>query len=425
MTSPTKSGPSLSRIVILTAAGAFLDGYDLLIMGAALLLLVPHFHLGGAETGMLGSLPFLGMAIGSLFAGRLCDRIGRRRVYMIDIIFFAVCALLQAISQDVWQLVVMRCLIGVCIGFDMPTGSSLLAEFAAGHKKRGAITSFMNTAWVFGGMVAAIVGYILYRTTGHDAWRWMFASGAIPAVIIAIMRHSLPESPLWSNTRAKMDGGRSGSAYREIFRNRRNRRAVAFFGLYWAVDCFFGGPPAQIYTALIFSTVIMLSGANALLLSASLAVVYVIVSIISQFLTLDRFGRKPYAAVSCLVATVGALTTAFLQHGGLWLVVAFAFFAVATQTIPIPFWPWSTEQLPTHIRATGQSIGSAAGKGAQFLGVVIFTPAFVKHLGWLPYFLIVGAAFALLSAFVLFFGPETKSLKIAQLDETAAPMAGV
>lgn len=425
MTSSTKSGPSLSRIVTLTAAGAFLDGYDLLIMSAALLLLVPHFHLNAVQTGLLGSLPFLGMAVGSLLAGRLCDRIGRRWVYMIDIVMFAACSLLQALSQDVWQLVIMRCLIGVCIGSDMPTGSSLLAEFTAHHKKRGGITSLMNTAWVFGGMVAAIVGYILYQTTGPDAWRWMFASGAIPAAIIAVMRHSLPESPLWSKSRPKGEATAKTGGYREIFGSKRNRRAVGFFGIYFVVDCLFGGPPAQIYTALIFSTVIMLSGANSLLLSASLAVVYVIVSIVSQFLVLDRFGRKPYALVACLVATLGALVTAFLQHGGLWLVIAFAFFAVATQMIAIPFWPWSTEQLPTHIRATGQSLGSAMGKAAQFLGVIVFTPAFVGQLGWLTYFLITGAAFAALTLFVLIVGPETKSVAIDQADKTEAQSAGV
>lgn len=65
-------------------------------MGAALLLIVPEFGLTSVQTGMLASLPFVAMALGALIVGPLCDRFGRRPVYMFDIALFVVCALLQA-----------------------------------------------------------------------------------------------------------------------------------------------------------------------------------------------------------------------------------------------------------------------------------------------------------------------------------------
>ena len=184
--------PGLPKIIALCAAGGFLDGYDLLVMGAALLVLVPEFHLTTAQTGMLAAVPFFAMAIGALTAGRLCDRFGRRRIYMIDVAVFFVFALLQACTQNVWQLAIARFCIGFAIGVDMPTGSSMLAEFSP-PKLRGALTAMINTAWQFGGCVAALVGYVFYQTFGGSSWRWMFAVAAIPAVIIAILRHGLPE----------------------------------------------------------------------------------------------------------------------------------------------------------------------------------------------------------------------------------------
>ena len=91
----------LGRAVLLCSAGGFLDGYDLLIMGAALLQLVPEFHLRPAQVGWITSLPFLTMAIGALLAGRICDLVGRRVVYLVDVSLFVVFSVLQAFAQQV------------------------------------------------------------------------------------------------------------------------------------------------------------------------------------------------------------------------------------------------------------------------------------------------------------------------------------
>ncbi|SDS63801.1 MFS transporter [Microlunatus soli] len=411
-------GRALRRRAALSAAGAFLDGYDLLIINAALLTLVPQFGLSGARTGMLTSLPFIGMVIGALAAGRLCDLFGRRRIYMIDVGCFLVITLLLAGAQEFWQLVILRFLLGVAIGMDMPTGTSMLAEFSP-PKLLGRLTSLMQTVWVFGGMVAAIVGYILHELFGASSWRWMFASAAIPALIIAIARHSLPETPRWKAARstvvptAGLPGRRSGIA--EILRTPAFRSAVGFFTVYWVVESFLGGPPF-VYTALIFNKVLHFEASQALLLNAGLSFVYVLANVFAQFVILDRFGRKRLAAVVCTIAALGAIATGILGHTTVALVVAFGVFAVATQVAPVPFWPWSVEQLPTRIRATGQSIGSAGGKLGQFIGLNIFTTATIAGIGWTTYFVGVGVAFALLVVFVIVVGKETRGADLDALD---------
>lgn len=392
----------LKRITLLCAAGGFLDGYDLLIMGAALLLLVPAFGLSGSEVGILAAVPFIAMAAGALVAGRLCDRFGRRRVYLVDVILFLVFAILQALAQDLWQLVIARLCVGFAIGVDMPTGSSMLAEFAP-TRRRGALTSFLNTAWIIGGCVATIVGYGLYRTGSPDAWRWMFGAAAVPALLIAVLRHGLPETPYWDRSTRRPAQAAGYSALLD----KRWRGAVIFFTLYWAIESFAGGPPF-IYTALIFQQVVQFDGAQALLLNAGLLGFYAVISTVVQFTVLDRWGRKKLAALACTLAGAGAITTAFLPHGGIWLVAAFTLFASAVQVTVIPFWPWSVELLPTRLRATGQSIGSAGGKLGLCAGVMIFSPSVIAAIGWLSYFLFVGCIFLSLVVFVLAFGRETK-----------------
>ncbi|MDA8050883.1 MAG: MFS transporter [Rhodospirillales bacterium] len=400
--------PGLARIIVLCAAGGFLDGYDLLIMGAALLLLVPDFHLKGAEIGMLTSLPFLAMAIGALTAGRLCDRFGRRTIYLFDVVLFLVFAILQALAQNLWQLGIMRFCVGFAIGMDMPTGSAMLAEYSP-PGWRGALTTMLNTAWLVGGCVATLVGFVLYQTAGPGAWRWMFAAAAVPAVIVAVMRHSLPETPYWR--RAAEPVAERPPAERAGFAavlGSRYRAPVLFFTIYWMVQAFAGGPPF-IYTALIFNSVLHLKGAEALLLNAVLLAIYAALSLLFQFTLLERWGRKPFAALFCALAGIGAIATSFLSGAGIGLVAAFSLFAVSTQMSTIPFWPWSVEQLPTRVRATGQSIGSAGGKVGLFAGIFLFSPPFIKSMGWMPYFVLVGAIFAALVLFVLVLGRETRA----------------
>lgn len=409
-------------IPFICAAGAFLDGYDLLIINAALLLLVPAFHLTGHQTGLLTSVPFLAMVVGALVAGRVCDRIGRRKVFLIDVILFFFFSIVQALSQEAWQLFVMRALIGFAIGMDMPTGASMLAEFSP-KGRLGRMTAMMQTMWVVGGMVAALVGLLIYTVGGPDAWRWMFASAAVPALLVAILRHQLPETPRWLATSgADFTTSNRPRVHEKAIRlltDRRYRRPVLFFAIYWTVESFLGGPPF-IYTALIFSTVIHLTGGQALLLSAVLAAVYVIVNLVAQYWALDQVGRKPVALLACGVAAVGAAATGLSENAGIVLVIVFGIFAVATQLAPAPFWPWSVEQLPTRIRATGQSVGSAGAKLGQFIGLNLFTAAAIKTIGWAPYFIGVGVGFALLTAFVAVFGRETRHVDIDDLDRTPA-----
>ena len=422
---------TLRRTVALCAAGGFLDGYDLLIIGSALLLLVPQFNMSGAETGFVTATAFLGMIVGALLAGPIVDRVGRRVVFLIDVAMFLIFAILLGLSQTIWQLVILRFLIGLAIGIDMPTGSSMLAEFSP-PRLRGALTSMINTAWLFGGFVAALVGFTLYQTAGPSAWRWMFASAALPALVILILRHGLPETPYWLRAAGRTDQAagverglsEQGSAtvpeseargsFRELLRP-GYAGPVAFFAIYWLVQAFLGAAPFT-YTALIFSRLVKLPGATSLLLTAVLFALYVIFSLFCQFVLLEKLGRKGLALLTCGVAAIGGVVTGLTQNFTALLIISFAVLVVAVQMSTIPFWPWSVEQLPTRIRATGQSIGSAGGKLGLLLSVLLFTPQAIEIIGWTTYFVADAAGFVLLVVFVAVFGRETKSNDLDVLD---------
>lgn len=440
-TVPAGKTVSLRKITALCTAGGFLDGYSLLMMSAALLLLVPEFKLTPAVTGTITALPFLGMAIGALIAGPLVDRLGRRMVFLVDIALFLVIAVLLGLTQTVTEIGVLRFILGLAIGADMPTSSSMLAEFSP-SKLRGALTSLLNTVWLFGFVVAGVVGFLLYQTGDPQAWRWMFASAAVPALIVLFLRRDVPETPHWLRAAGReaeavaverrvltagddapqVTASHDRGHYRDLLR-RGYWKPVAFFTAYWLVQSI-GGAPLLTYTAVIFQRVIKFSGADALLFTVSLSCLYVIWSLILQFTVLERSGRKALAGWTLAITVAGALFTAFVEHVTVALVIGYSIAIIASQMTVIPYWPWSVEQLPTRIRGTGQAVGSAGGKVGAFLGILLL-PSFLAVAGWTTLFLAAAGVFFVVFLIVVIFGRETRGQTLNEVEqaEFAAPVA--
>src|SRR5690348_52446 len=111
--------PVRRRALVTIALGEFVDGYDLIVISGALLQLQPHFNLDKGQVGWLGAAAFFGSAVGALFFGDLTDRVGRRRIFVLNLIAFVGLALLSAAITQVWMLFVIRVLIGVAIGADI------------------------------------------------------------------------------------------------------------------------------------------------------------------------------------------------------------------------------------------------------------------------------------------------------------------
>ena len=185
----------LRRLTILSAAGMFLDGFDLTVIAVALPLLVKQWHIGAAMTGLVAASAVIGMLVGSLVLGHLTDRLGRRAMYLFDLIFFVVFAVLTALSQNVWELLIFRFLLGIGIGADYPISSTLLSEFSP-PKTRGRFLTLLSVSWFLGSVAAYLVGNALLPL-GAQGWRWMLVIGAAIAVVVILFRSSIPESPRW------------------------------------------------------------------------------------------------------------------------------------------------------------------------------------------------------------------------------------
>lgn len=248
-----RSGARTQWLITLYAGGGeFCDGYILSIIGVALPLLTAAFSLTPVTAGLLGAASLAGMFFGGLIFGAVTDKFGRQKVYIADLACFVVLSALQFFASEPWQLIVLRTLMGVAVGADLAIAGTIASEFAP-QKSRGPLLVVLVTMFSVGAAVAYTVGYFML-SLGPDAWRWMLASSAIPALLILTMRLGTPESPRWLLSKGRAEEAEavlkqmlgpdatladieepqdSPKGYMTIFRPEFRRRTL-FVALFWA-----------------------------------------------------------------------------------------------------------------------------------------------------------------------------------------------
>ena len=122
---------------------AFLDGYIIGIIAVALSVIQSQFHMSLTVMGMLGMATLAGMFFGGIIGGYLTDLIGRKKMFLIDMIVMLVASVLQFFVNDPIQLIILRFIIGIAVGADYPIAGALMAEFSP-KKNRGALLGAIN-----------------------------------------------------------------------------------------------------------------------------------------------------------------------------------------------------------------------------------------------------------------------------------------
>ncbi|WP_294440366.1 MFS transporter, partial [uncultured Slackia sp.] len=138
--------PFLRKISFFSSGGSFLDGYVLSLIGVALTQITPMFNLSSVESAAIGASVMLGILVGTIVGGYLTDIIGRKKMFIIDILAIALFSILSVFASTAWELVAARFFIGVFVGADYPIATSLIAEFTP-KKHRSVSMGMVSAAW--------------------------------------------------------------------------------------------------------------------------------------------------------------------------------------------------------------------------------------------------------------------------------------
>ena len=165
------------------------DGYDLMVYGVVLPVVMEQWRLGPVAAGALGSAALFGMMLGAMSFGMMSDMLGRKKVIVFCVILFSVATVINGLAATPWQFGVLRFIAGLGIGGVMPNVVALLTEYAP-RRSRSTLIAVMFSGYAVGGMISAGLGIWIVPTFG---WPAMFYLAVIPLLALPAMIRRLPE----------------------------------------------------------------------------------------------------------------------------------------------------------------------------------------------------------------------------------------
>ena len=185
------------RIWALAASGKFFEGFVVFMGGVTVPLISREFHLAEAEKGLVTSASLAGILVGTLLLGSLSDWFGRKRMFIAEMIIFCLFLALLIMVGNFWSLVICLFGIGLALGCDYPTAHMIISENIP-SSSRGRLVLGAFAFQAVGAMCGIAIGaFVLVLDPSLDAWRWMYATALLPAVLITAARFFINESPNW------------------------------------------------------------------------------------------------------------------------------------------------------------------------------------------------------------------------------------
>ena len=194
----TNYSPKGDRVGWLMLASILVEAWDLYAIAFVLIFIREQFHPNPVLLGLAAAATQGGAVIGALVGGWLNDKLGRRVMFLSTMAVFIIFAAAQAFVSSVGWLVVVRLILGLPLGSDPPTGITYIMECMPKGKRE-----VMGNRWQFmlasgQAMALAVVALFLFMDLPHElVWRLTLGLGAVPALLILLMRSRLPETAMW------------------------------------------------------------------------------------------------------------------------------------------------------------------------------------------------------------------------------------
>lgn len=393
--------PTERRAFTVCFGGWALDAMDVQIFSFVIPTLIASWGLTRGQAGALGTAALFVSAAGGWFAGWFADRYGRVLALQISIAWFSVFTFLSGLAQSYEQLFAARALLGFGFGGEWAAGAVLLGEVIR-PEHRGKALGMMQAGWAAGWGAAALL-YALFFTVlpPEIAWRVLFLTGILPALLVLYIRRHVEEPRLYLQAKSQRDAQPS---WLTIFRPPLLKLTLlggllstGAQGGYYAVTTWL---PTYLRTERNLS-VLDSAGYLAVLITGSFC------GYLSGGILADKLGRRMSFLVFAAGAGLIAVTYTMVPFGNaamLFLGFPLGFFASGVFSGMGAFF---TEIFPTRVRGVGQgfayNIGRAAG--ALFPALVGLLSAHMPLGQAIGVFAAAGYATMAIAAFLL---PETK-----------------
>ncbi|ORX01001.1 MFS transporter [Mycobacterium triplex] len=430
------------KVVVAVGLGLFFEMYEIFLSSTLSATLQHDFGVRGTALKLVLASSFIGMFVGAAFFGRLADRIGRRRAFLLGLSWFSAFSLAGAFAPSPALLVLARFLAGVGIGAVYPVADTYLADVLP-KEQRGRMASYAYTCSFLAVPFAAFLAWWL---TGHSplgitGWRWLLALGAGGAVIVFLLNRWLPESPRWLASAGRVDeaqralnifaagsnllaaridtppdANRAGvgrptqSGLTQLRRAPYNRRVVMLtvFHLFQTYGYYgFGTLAALVLVSRGY-------GVTSSMLFSALSFVGYPIGSLAAIPLLARFERK-FLLVGSIVA-VAAFGLLFATQSAVPLIVLFGFLTTATSNVfSNVYHVYQAEIFPTTVRATAVGWTYSLSRLSSGASPFVLIPI-LDNYGAGAMFTAVATALAVVIAAVLALGPRTSRRSLEEIN---------
>lgn len=401
-TSPAPNQPEppiekrLWKVATLSGMASYLDAALIVSIGVNLAIYRDAYDMGVWMAGAISAIVTICIAVGSLVGGRLADVFGRRRLYNLDILCYALGAIVITLAPDDITLLVGVLLAGLAAGADLPTSLAVVSDAAPDHA-RGRLIAFTQVMWMLGIIVVVFAGFAL-SDTGMLGARLITAHLAVAALATWHLRSKLElaTGPDPEQDRVSVDkpAEQQGVALKNVWTRAALVPMLATFAFYvtWGL----GANTMGQFTTYLLVTV---SGATqSVATGINLACLPIGLLLTLAFVRIADGPRRDRMFYVATVVQIAAFAIGTLTLGS---IVGFLFFYVLYQ-LSYPFAGeanykvWSQLTLPADTRGTTQGITYAVSRGV-FAGVAFVTPALLDRSPSLLLWVITGCM--VLSAF--------------------------
>jgi MFS transporter, SP family, galactose:H+ symporter len=459
--------PNVLLIAIIAATGGLLFGFDTGVISGALPFLKDNWALDDRSVALLTTGVLFGAVIGALFSGRLADRLGRKKMIIVNALIFAVGAVGCGYASSVGTLIAMRVLVGIAIGITSYVVPMYIAEISpVAH--RGMLVTLNQLMITIGLLASYIADYLFSNNADPGSWRAMFLVGTVPALVLLVGMFFLPETSRWLISKGRYKEGRKvleqmeepasvDTIFEEIRRDLEHdgRLAGASGGrlvgtqsgvsratgwreilqpwlrpaLIITVGIFFFQQFSGVNTIIYYSPIIFkMAGITSNSASILPAIVIGIVNVAACFISvlyLDKAGRRKLylIGISGMIPSLVLAGVCFffrdrlgssLIYLSVGSIVCFIFF-INISLSPLG-WLLISEIYPTSARSVGMSIGSLSHWG--FNAIIAFTfLRMVNGLGLAATFWVYAAVCVVGLVWGYYYIPETKGKSLEEIEE--------
>ncbi|MEU1473814.1 MFS transporter [Streptomyces sp. NPDC001668] len=394
-TSPAPNQPEppiekrLWKVATLSGMASYLDAALIVSIGVNLAIYRDAYDMGVWMAGAISAIVTICIAVGSLVGGRLADVFGRRRLYNLDILCYALGAVIITLAPDDITLLVGVLLAGLAAGADLPTSLAVVSDAAPDHA-RGRLIAFTQVMWMMGIIVVVFVGFAL-SDTGMVGARLITGHLAVAALVTWHLRSRLElatgPDPAQDEVPVEKPAQQDGVALRNVWTRAALVPMLATFAFYvtWGL----GANTMGQFTTYLLVTV---SGASqSVATGINLACLPIGLLLTLAFVRIADGPRRDRMFYVATVVQIAAFAIGTLTLGA---IVGFLVFYVLYQ-LSYPFAGeanykvWSQLTLPADTRGTTQGITYAVSRGV-FAGVAFVTPALLDRSPSLLLWVITG-----------------------------------